>query len=139
MKIIFFLERNNIATKETVEIFKAVICAGFVSWLLYKYNFPWWAFCFLVMAMGGEANLYVISFNNFRMPVLARDRREFNRFKKLNPSRRICAVNKKTKLAGLCDRFWFGKSICSIGDFMLYFGAILIVAPFIEMAIRLIK
>lgn len=139
MRITSFLEKNNIATKETLQIFLGTAYFYFLSWFLLKHNLSWWSFSLMFMVIGGTANLYVIDFNNLSMPVLARNWREFSRFKKLNPLRRMSMLNKRTKLGWLCDRFWVGRSIYSLGDFMLFFGVGLIILPFIVGILRLIK
>jgi len=139
MKILSFLEKNNIATKETLQIFVGIVYLYFLSWFLLKHNLSWWSLSLMFIVLGGTANLYAIDFNNLRMPVLARNWREFSRFKKMNPSRRMSMLNKQTKLGWLCDRFWVGKQIYSIGDFMVFFGTALAVLPFVVGALGLIK
>jgi len=138
MKLIAYLEKKNIATKETLRIFAATLFLYWLSWILLKHHLSWWAFSLLFVVLGGTANLYVIDFNNFCMPVLVRSRREFGRLKRKNPSRRICMLNEQTRLGWLCDRFNLGKSICSIGDFMVFFGAALALTPFVVVAASLI-
>jgi hypothetical protein len=170
MRIFSFLEKNKIATKETLEIFVGTAFLCCLSWLfiqkhflLYHHQFylfesfrvsiillakflavnplelsTWLGLSLCVIGYGGMANLYVIDFNNFRMPVIVKNRREFKRIKKLNPSRRIVVLNQRTKLGWLCDRFWVGKSIYSVGDFMVLFGVGLAVLPFITGVFRLL-
>lgn len=131
MKIISFLEKNSIATKETLQIFLGTTYFYFLSWILLKQNLPWFSFSLMFITLGGFANLCVIDFNNFHMPVSARNWREFNQLKRINqgkdPSRRISILDKRTKLSWLCDRFCIGKSIFSIGDLIIFFGCCLII------------
>jgi len=138
MKLINYLEKNNIATKETLYIFAATLFLYWLSWILLKHHLSWWSLSLLFVVLGGTANLYVIDFNNLGMPVLVRNRREFSRLKSRNSSRRICMLDKRTRLRWLCDRFSIGKSIYSIGDFMVFFGIALALTPFIVVATSLI-
>lgn len=165
--MISFLEKNKIATKETLKIFGGTAFLCGLSWVfLYLFHYQihlldsfkisvillakflavnplelstWLGLSLCVIGYGGMANLYVIDFNNLRMPVIAKNRREFKRIKKINPSRRMTMLNQRTKLGWLCDRFWVGKSIYSVGDFMVLFGSGLAVLPFVVRTIELIK
>ena len=139
MRIISFLEKNNIATKETLRIFVATIFLYWLSWVLLKHNLSWWAFSLVFVILGSTANLYVIDFNNFCMPVLARSQKEFRKLKRKNPLRRIRMLSRQTRLGWLADRFCIGRSVYSIGDFMIFFGMILVYLPFVAATISLIK
>lgn len=77
------------------------------------------------------ANLYVIGFNSLTMPVLPRKGEGLAEIKRLNPDRRVCMVNSKTKLKWLADRFYIHKKYYSLGDFVISFGTVLLVLPFI--------
>ena len=138
MKFIAYLEKNNIATKETLRIFAAILFLYWLSWIFLRHHLSWWALSSFLIVSGGTANLYVIDFNSLRMPVLARSRQKFNRIKGKNPRRRICMLNKRTRLGWLCDRFRIGKTIYSIGDFLVFFGIVMVFFPIVISAIALI-
>jgi len=138
MRIVSFLEKNNVATSETLRIFVTIAFFYWLSWILLKHNLSWWAFSLLFVVLGGTANLYVIDFNNFCMPVLAQSQKELRKLKRKNPLRRICILSHQTRLGWLADRFWIGRSIYSIGDFMILFGMILVYLPFVVVTISLI-
>lgn len=138
MRIVSFLEKNNIATNETLRIFVAIAFFYWLSWVLLKHNLSWWAFSLLFVVLGGTTNLYVIDFNKFCMPVLAQSQKEFRKLKRKNPLRRICMLSCQTRLGWLADRFCIGRSIYSIGDFMIFFGMILVYLPFVAVTISLI-
>ncbi len=129
MKILAYLEKNQIATRETLEIFSVSLLCYLSSMILFKHHFTWLAWCLLLMVLGGLANLYVIDFNNRRMPVLNLSRRGLKAVKKKHPTRRFCRLDRNTKLPWLADRFWIGKNIYSLGDFFVLFSVFL-VAPY---------
>ncbi len=83
MRITSFLEKNNIATRETLRIFAVTIFLYWLSWVLLKHNLSWWALSLFFVVLGGTANLYVIDFNNFCMPVLAQSQKEFRKLREL--------------------------------------------------------
>jgi hypothetical protein len=139
MKIFSFLEKNKIATKETLKLFGAIIFFGFLSWFLLKHNCLGTAWGLLIIAFGGIANLYVIGFNNLQMPILAKNRRDFMAIKRENYPRNLTILDRKTKLPWLCDRFWLGGSAYSIGDFVTTFGVFFTILHFGEIILRFIK
>jgi len=138
IRLITYLEKNNIATREILKISGVTLFFYLLSWVFFKLHLSWWAFSLLFVVLGGTTNLYVIDFNNFCMPVLAQSQKEFRKLKRKNPLRRICMLSCQTRLGWLADRFCIGKSIYSIGDFMIIFGAILIYLPFVVVTISLI-
>lgn len=138
IKLITYLEKNNIATQEVLKIFGVTLFFYLLSWVFFKIHLAWWAFSLLFVVLGGTANLYVIDFNNFCMPVLTQSQKQFRKIKRKNPLRRICILSRQTRLGWLADRFCIGRSIYSIGDFMIVFGAILIYLPFVTVTISLI-
>lgn len=135
MNLINYLERKNIITREVIKIFAATIFFYVLSWVFLKHHLSWWTMSLLFIVLGGTANLYVIDFNNFHMPVLVRSHRELQKMKKKNPNRRICLLHSKTKLGLLADRFCVGKSIYSLGDFLVFFGVALAVLPFVAVIV----
>ena len=135
MNLFNYLQKKNIMTREMAKIFVATLFFYVLSWVFLKHHLSWWTMSLLFIVLGGTANLYVIDFNNFHMPVLARNRRELQKMKKKNQNRRICMLNSKTKLGLLADRFCVGKSIYSLGDFLVFSGAALAALPFVAVII----
>ena len=142
MEIIAYLEKNNIATKETLQIYGACLYFYFFSLFLFQYNLSWWALSLLFITLGGMLNFYVIDSNNLSMPILVHDRKKLRQIKKQikerSSERRACILNNKTKLKWLADRFYIGRSIYSMGDFVAFFGVVLAVLPFIVLVVLLI-
>jgi hypothetical protein len=127
MKLIKFLEREDIATKETAKIFLASCAAyAFSLWLLHVRHYIS-ELAFLLLTIGGMANLYVITFNGNKMPVAAGPR-TVGRMRKKYPKRGICKLTHRTKLAWLADRFitWFrGRPLYwSVGDLVVAAGVV---------------
>lgn len=122
MKLIHYLENHDIVTVETLRIFAGVCSAYSLSWIFLKSGLSFFALSLLLIVIGGTANLYVITFNKFRMPVLAKNRAEFCQLAKKNPERRICMLDSMTKLRWLADRIYIWKSFYSIGDILVFIG-----------------
>lgn len=131
MNFIKYLEKRNITTGEELWILAGIIYFYLLSQFAFKYNLDWFGLGFSIIIFGGMANLYVIGFNNLTMPVLPRKGENLAELKGLNPDRRVCILNPKTKLKWLADRFYIRKKYYSLGDFIISFGGILLVLPFI--------
>jgi len=131
MKFINYLEKRNITTREELWILTGITCFYLLSRFAFHHNLDWFGLSFSIIIFGGMANLYAIGFNNLNMPILPRKRESFAELKRLNPDRRFCILNSKTKLKWLADRFYIRKKYYSLGDFMVSFGTILLVLPFI--------
>jgi len=128
-KIVNYCEEKGIATRETLKIFFAV-CVIYIFSIaalqVRDYALEW---AFSLMALGGLANLYVISFNGHKMPVPVAAR-TVGAMRKKFPKRGVCQLTKNTKLAWLSDkyliRYWKEKVFyASIGDFAVTFGVVL--------------
>ncbi len=126
MDFISQLEKRRIITTETLKIFGGSLYFFLLGWYFIKINLPLMALGSFFIYFGGIANLYVIDFNSFAMPVAVKDREELERIKKKNPNRRICMLDKKTKMGILADRISIGKGLHSIGDITIYLGIALI-------------
>lgn len=131
MKFIKYLEKRNITTSEELWILVGIAYFYLLSRFAFKYNLDWFGLSFSIIIFGAMANLYVIGFNNLSMPVLPRKREGLAELRGLNPDRRVCILNSKTKLKWLADRFYIRKKYYSLGDFIISFGEALLVLPFI--------
>ncbi|MFA5061962.1 MAG: DUF5317 family protein [Patescibacteria group bacterium] len=127
MSILATLEQKQLISKETVELFTVSVIIFFLSLILFRLHFYLAALGLLLMVLGGLANLYVIDYNKLRMPVLNLSRRQLAEAKRRQPSRRFCKLDRSTKLAWLADRFQVGKGVYSLGDFIMYFGVVVVV------------
>lgn len=139
-KIVKFFENKKVATRETLQLFSGAF-SFFCLGLIFKYIplLSFYSLPFLIIALGTMGNLYVIDFNNFRMPVLGLTRRQHKLNKKLDPNRRFCKMDQNTKLPWLADIFPIGKNLYSLGDFMIYGGLGLVVLPYIGFTFFLMK
>lgn len=129
--------KNNIVTKETLKIFGVTSFLYALSLFFFKYHLTWWTLSLLIIVVGGIANLYVIDFNNNKMPVRAGSR-AIDIIRKKYPKRGFCQLTSKTKFQWFADRFYVGKSIYSIGDFVILFGIVMTFFPIILGTIILI-
>ncbi|MDP2940157.1 MAG: DUF5317 family protein [Candidatus Omnitrophota bacterium] len=123
MKFIKYLEKINIITREELWILASFAFFYSLSCVFFNYNLHWFGWSFLIIAIGGMANLYVIDYNNLSMPILPRKGESPTEICQLNPNRRLCILNSKTKLKWLADIFHIGKTYYSLGDFLIYIGA----------------
>jgi len=138
MNLISFLEKKKIVSQETLQIFAYIIFTYVLSYFYWKTRFICLSYGFLLITLGGACNLYVIDFNDFKMPVLANRKSDFRKIKKQNPKRQICLLDSKTKLGWLADRFFItiiGRTL-SMGDFLIFFGFGLII---LSLLLKLIK
>jgi len=131
MKFINYLEKRNITTREELWILAGIVYFYLLSRFAFKHNLDWFGFGFSIVIFGAMANLYVIGFNSLTMPILPRNGESFAELKRLNPDRRFCILNSKTKLKWFADRFYIRKKYYSLGDFIISFGTVLLVLPFI--------
>jgi len=124
MNFIKDLEKRNIITREELKMYVVLICSYLFSLIcIYKLNLSLLGMGMLIAVIGGMGNLYVIDYNNLSMPILPWKKESLVELKKLNPGRRICILNSKTKLKWLADIFHIGKTYHSLGDFLIYIGA----------------
>lgn len=130
MGLVSYLERRRIATREMLEIFSGVIFVYLLSLFLFKFNQPNIICGLQLIVLGGMANLYVIDFNNFKMPVLAGPR-TVGLARQRSPKRGFCMLTSRTKLPWFADRFFMGSNIYSIGDAMVLFGVLVILLLFV--------
>ena len=136
MNLSLYLKKEKIASRETLVIFVATLLVYVLSWFYWKTGFIPMTYGFLLIALGGICNLYVISYNDCKMPVLAKSELEFKEFKKRNPKRGICILNSKIRLKWLADRFPIRNMIFSIGDFSAIIGLILCI---LQLFLKIIK
>lgn len=135
-RIIDFCERNDIATEEVLKLFFAAMIFYILVLIAWRANEYYLETALSLMTVGGLGNLYVILFNNNKMPVPLASR-TIGVMRKKYPKRGICKLTKKTKLPWLSDkyllRFWkWNFCYASMGDFAVAAGFILIVTkPFI--------
>src|SRR6266446_9315595 len=122
-QVVDYLEQKGIATRETLKIFVATALFYLFSLAaLHSHNLLLdWAFS--LMVMGGMANLYVISFNDNKMPVPV-DPETLAAMRERWPERGICQLTDKTNLAWLSDKYLVGLGrwnfgYASIGDFAI--------------------
>ncbi len=120
MKITFLNDYKE--SKSIVEILPLVCLIG-VLYFLFSQKLMAWAF--LLIAIGGLSNWFVIAVNKGNMPVLAKNKRELKKSLEKNPNRHVCMITKKTKFSWLADRFYLLKSWFSIGDFTASMGVAL--------------
>lgn len=123
-KLLNFIDNDY---KESESIVKTLPLAYLmvILFFLFKQNLITWGF--LLAAIGGSLNWFVISINRGKMPVLVKNREEFNDALKRNPNRKVCMVTRKTKFSWLSDRFYLLKSWFSIGDFTAVMGVALLI------------
>lgn len=130
MKLVAYLEKNNIVTRETLRVFMVTFFSYLLFCVFVFYQLTWWALSSLLIVLGCMSNLYVMDFNKNRMPVNIGPR-SIGIARKEYPKRAFCQLTSQTRLSWFADRFPIGKSIYSIGDFMIYFGTTLCFLPFV--------
>ncbi len=137
MNLISFLEKKKIVSRETLQIFACIIFTYVLSYFYWKTGFICFSYGFLLITLGGACNLYVIDFNDFKMPVLANRKSDFRGIKRRNPKRQICLLGSKTKLGWLADRFSIIGLTLSMGDFLIFFGFGLMILSLIFKLIKI--
>jgi hypothetical protein len=120
------LEKRKIITIEMLKIFGGSLYFLFLGWYFVGLNLLMLAMGSFFIYFGGMANLYVMDFNNFAMPVAIKSKKEFNEIEKKHSNRKICMLKSDSKLKILADRFFIFNKWCSLGDFVLLFGSFLI-------------
>lgn len=126
MNLMTYLEKNNIITRETLKIFIITLLSYALFWAFFVSKQYQYALSILLFVSGCLANLYVLTDNNFSMPILAKSKSEFRKLKKQNSGRRICMLNSRTKLRWLADRILIPgvRKIYSLGDILIFIGII---------------
>lgn len=113
--------------KESETIIKIIPFAYLMGVLSFFFKQSLMIWGFLLLVIGGLLNWFVIAANKGSMPVLFKNRIEFNEALEKNPDRKICMVSKKTKFSLLSDRFCLFKNWISLGDFVAIMGLALLV------------
>lgn len=126
MRLITYLEKNNIITCETLKIFIITLLSYALFWVFFGFKQYQYALGILLFVAGCLANLSVMTNNNFSMPVLTKNKNEFRKLKKQNLGRRICMLNCRTRSRWLAD--WITipgiKITYSPGDILIFIGVI---------------
>lgn len=100
----------------------------------------------LITGLGAACNLVAVYFNNYLMPVevkkLGEGMRLLLREIDSHPDqeeainlvvfgKRHCALHSETRFKWLCDRFIFRNGVCSIGDFLIYLGGLVVITAWV--------
>ena len=140
MNFIKHLEEKNIITREESGLWTPLIFAYVFSLLcIYIFKFSSLGLSVLITVIGGLCNLYVIDYNNQSMPVRAQDDGEFKIMKQKNQNRNFCRLNSKTRLRWLADTIHFRHKYYSLGDILVYVGAISIAVSVFIVVVNKIK